>query len=86
VFCESFNYLATYVFSAVELLTVRTKSTIIINNAKDPRMAGIIYIFSYTKPPNQYPKTGEPSQAPIHPKITFETNESIPGFILNLST
>ena len=79
--CESFNYLAAYVFSAVELLTVSTKSTIITDSAKEPRMAGIIYIFSYTKPPNQYPKTGEPNQAPIHPKITFEANETMPGLI-----
>jgi len=44
-------------------------------------MAGIIYIFSYTKPLNQHPKTGEPSQAPIQPKITFEINEIKPGLM-----
>lgn len=79
--CESFNYLPAYSYFCVELLTVSTKSTIIINNAKEPRIAGIIHIFSYTKPANQYPKTDEPSQAPIHPKITFETNETKPGLI-----
>ena len=79
--CESFNYLTAYFFSSVQLLAVSTKSTIIINNAKEPRMAGIIYIFSYTQPANQFPKTEEPSQAPIHPKITFETNETKPGLI-----
>jgi len=81
VLCVSFNYLAAYGFSAEALLTVSTKSTIIINNANEPRMAGIIYIFSYTNQPNQFPKTGEPSQTPIHPKIIFETNETIPGLI-----
>lgn len=60
-------------------LTDFTKSVNIISNDNEPRIAGIMYISSYLTAPNQFPKTGEPSQAPIQPKITLEMNELKPG-------
>jgi len=66
-----------YSFEAA--LTDLTKSIDRIKNANEPRIAGIIYTSSYFTPSNQYPNTGEPSQAPIHPNITLEMNEFQPG-------